>query len=57
MVMIIIHIDYITCLVHAYCVIVVYEIHQRAGRISYFAEPSIMRLAGTVRREVGALTI
>ena len=62
MVMIIIHIAYITCLVtndawHAYGVIVIYEIHQRAGRISYFAGSAIMRLAGTVRGEVGSLTI
>ena len=42
MVMIIIHIAYITCLVtndawHAYDVSVVYEIHHGAGRISFFA--------------------
>ena len=42
MVMIIIHIAYITCLVindawHAYGVIGVYMIHHGAGRISYFA--------------------
>ena len=42
MVLIIIHIAYITCLVtndawHAYGVIVVYNIHHGAGRISYFA--------------------
>ena len=41
MVMIIIHIAYITCLVandawHAYDVIGVYNIHHGAGRISYF---------------------
>ena len=62
MVMIIIHIAYITCLVtndawHAYGVIVVYKIHYGAGRISYFAEPAILRLAGTVTGEVGALNI
>ena len=62
MVMIIIHIAYITCLVnndawHAYGVIVVYEIHHGAGRISYFAELAILRLAGTVMGEVGARNI
>ena len=62
MVIIIIHIAYITCLVtndawHAYEVIGVYEIHLRAGGISYFAEPAILRLAGTVTGEVGALNI
>ena len=62
MVMIIIHIAYITCLVtkyawHAYGVIVVYKIHHGAGRISCFAEPAILRMAGTVTREVGALNI
>ena len=44
MVMITIHIAYITCLVtndawHAYDVTGVYKIHLRAGGISYFAEP------------------
>ena len=53
MVMIIIHVAYITCLVtndawHAYGVIVVYKIHHGAGRFSYFAEPAMLRLAGTV---------
>ena len=62
MVMIIIHIAYITCLVtndasHAYDVIGVYKIHLRAGGISYFAEPAILPLAGTVMSEVGALNI
>ena len=62
MVMIIIHIAYITCSVandawHAYDVIVVYKIHHRAGRISYFAEVAILRMAGTVMGEVGALNI
>ena len=61
MVMIIIHIAYITCLVtndtwHAYGEIGVYKIHHRAGPISYFAEPQILRLAGTVMGEVGALS-
>ena len=60
MVMIIIHIAYIICLVtndasHAYGEIEVYKIHDGAGRISYFAEPAIRRLAGTVMGEVGAL--
>ena len=59
MVMIIIHIAYITCLVtndawHAYDVIGVYKIHLRAGRISYFAQLAILRMAGAVMREVGA---
>ena len=58
MVMIIIHLTYITCLVtndacHAYEVIVVYKINHGAGRISYFAEPAILWLAGTVMGEVG----
>ena len=62
MVMIIIHIAYITCLVtndawHAYDVIVVYKIHHRAGRISHFAEPEIQWLAGTVMGEIGAINI
>ena len=56
---IIIHIAHITCLVtkdawHAYGVIVVYKIHHGAGQISYFAEPTILCLAGTVMGEVGA---
>ena len=60
MVMIIIHIAYIICLVandawHAYAEIGVYKIHDGAARISYFAEPAILRLAGTVMGEVGAL--
>ena len=59
MVMIIIHIAYITCLVtndalHAYDVIGVYKIHHGADRISYFAEQAILRLAGTIMGEVGA---
>ena len=58
MVMIIIHIAYITFLVtidawHAYGVIVVNEIHHGAGRISYFVEPAILWLAGTLMCEVG----
>ena len=52
MVMIIIHIRYITCLVtddawHAYDVIVVYKIHHGAVRVSYFAEQAKLWLAGT----------
>ena len=59
MVMIITHIAYITCLVtndawHAYDVIWVYQIHLRAGGISYFAEPAVLMMAGTVMGEVGA---
>ena len=62
MVMIIIHIAHITCLVtkvawHAYGVIGVYKIHHGDGRISYFAEPTILWLAGTVMGEVGARNI
>ena len=62
MVMIIIHIAYITCLVtndawHAYGVIAVYKIHHGAGGISYFAEPAILWLAGTLMGEVEARSI
>ena len=62
MVMIIIHIAYITCLVtndawHGYDVIGVYKIHLRAGGILYFAEPAILRLDGRVMAKVGALKI
>ena len=51
----IIHIAYITCIVtndalHAYDVIGVYKIHDRAGEISYFAEQAILWLTGTVIR-------
>ena len=58
MVTIIIHIAYIICLAtndawHAYDVIGVYMIHHEAGRISYFKEPQILWLAGTVMGEVG----
>ena len=53
------HIAYITCLVtndagNAYGVIGVYKLHLRAGGISYFAEPAILRMAGTDMGEVGA---
>ena len=62
MVIIIRHIAYITCLVtndawYAYGAIVVYKIHLIAGGISYFAEPAILRIAGTVMGEVGARNI
>ena len=62
MVMIIIHIAHITCLGikvawHAYGVIGVYKVHHGTGRISYFAEPTILSLAGRVMREVGARNI
>ena len=62
MFMIIIHIAYITCLVtndawHTYDVIGVYTIHHGAGRISYFAEPAILWLAGTPMCVVGARSI
>ena len=62
MFMIIIHIAYITCLAtnddcHPYDVIGVYKIHHRAGEISYFPEPAILRLACTVMGEVVALNI
>ena len=62
MVMINIHIAYITCLVtnhalHAYNVIRGYNIHHGAGRISYFAEPALLWLAGTLMGEVGARSI
>ena len=61
MVMIIIHIAYITCSVindawYAYDVIGVYKVHLRACGISYFAEPSILRMACTVMGEVGPVT-
>ena len=60
--MIIIHIVYITCLVtndalHAYDVIGVYKIHHVSGRISYFMEPAILWLAGTVMDEIGSRNI
>ena len=60
MAMIIIHIAYITCFVtndawHAYNVIAVYKIHLRAGGISYFAEPALLQLAGTVWAKSGPL--
>ena len=51
MVMIIIHIGYITCLVtndawHAYDVIGDYKILHGASRVSYLTEPAILWLAG-----------
>ena len=59
MAMIVLNIACITCLVtndalHAYDVIGVYKVHHRAGRISYFAEPAILLLSGTLTGEVGA---
>ena len=62
MVMIIINIAYISRLEtndvwHAYDVIGVYKIHHGAGQISYFAEPAILWLAGTVMGEVEARNI
>ena len=53
MVIIIIHICYITCLVtnnawHAYDVIGVYKIHHGAARVSYFTKPAILWLTRTV---------
>ena len=58
-VMIIKHIAYITCLLsndawHAYGVMVVYDIHHGAGRITYFAESAILFLADTLMGEVVA---
>ena len=58
MVMIIIHIAYITCLVtsdawHANGVMLVYKIHHRAAEISYFADKVILWLTGTVIRGRG----
>ena len=62
MVMIIIHIAHNTCLLtndgwHAYAVIGVYKILHGAGRDSYFTDPAILWLAGTVMGEVGARNI
>ena len=53
MVMIIIHIAYITGFVtndawHANGVILVCKVHHEAGRISCFAEPAMLWLAGTL---------
>ena len=62
MVMIIIHIAYITCLVtndafHAYDVIGVYKIHHRACDISYLAKQAILWSTGAIMGEVGARNI
>ena len=62
MVMIIIHMAYITCIVtndtrHAYEVIGVYKIHHRAGRVSHFTKPAMLWLADTVIGEVGARNV
>ena len=59
MVMITIDIAYVTCLVtnaawHAYDVIGSISYMTQLRRISYFAEPAILWLAGTVIGEVGA---
>ena len=59
---IIIHIAHITCLVtkdawHAYGVIGINKIHHGAGRVSFFTEPTILWLAGTVMGAVGARNI
>ena len=61
MVIVIIHIAYITCLVtndawHAYDVIEFYKIHHGAGRTSYFPEPAILRLAGRSWASSGPIT-
>ena len=60
MLMIVIHIAYITCLVtndvwNAYDIIGVYNL--RASGISCIAEPAVLRMAGTVMGEVGARNI
>ena len=62
MVIIIIHVAHITCLVSKdawddYGAIGVNKIHHGAGRISYFAEQTILWLAGTVMGKVGARNI
>ena len=59
MVIIIIHMAYITCLVtnddwHSYAVIWVYKILHGAGLVSCFTEPAILWLDDTVMCEVGA---
>ena len=61
MVMIIIHIAYISCLVtndawHAYDVIEVYKIHHVAGQVSYFTEPAILWLDDTSWARSGPVT-
>ena len=61
MVMIIIHIAYITCLVnnddwHVYDVIGVFKKNHGADRISYFAETAILWFSGTVMSEIGPVT-
>ena len=62
MVMIIIHIAYVTCLVandawHAYDVIGSIKYITELGRISYFAEAAKLWLIGTVMGEVAARKI
>ena len=61
MVMIILHKTCITFLVtsdawNAHDVIGVYNINHGTGGISCFADPAILRFAGTVMGEVGPLT-
>ena len=61
MVMIIIHIAYITCIVnndawHVYDVIGVFKKNHGGGRNSYFAETAILWLAGTVMGKIGPVT-
>ena len=56
MVMIIIHIADITCLL-TNDVTGVYKILHGADRISYFTDPVILWLAGTVMSEIGARNI
>ena len=62
MVIIIIHIAEITCLLsndgwHAYGVIGDYKMHHGTGRDSYFTDPAILWLAGTVTGVVGTCNI
>ena len=62
MVMIVIDIAIITSIVtndawNVYDAIGVYKIHLRAGGISYFTEPAILRLAGTDMDDVLAHNI
>ena len=55
-----IYVKYFTCTYvrrHDYEVIGVYKILHGAGRVSYFTEPAILWLDGTVMEEVGARNI
>ena len=61
MVMIIMHVAYITCFVtddgwHSCDVIGVNNIHLRAGGISYFAEPAILRWLERLSARSGPVT-